>query len=35
MFKKHGFGAVFKESSGAHTWIDWRNCLFEFASRLF
>ena len=33
--KKHGFNAVFKESPGGHTWINWRNYLDEFAPQLF
>ncbi len=35
MFQKHGFAPVFKESSGGHTWINWRNYLNEFAPQLF
>ncbi len=35
MLKKHGFNVVFKESPGAHTWINWRNYLIEFAPQLF
>ncbi len=35
MLKKHGFNAVFHESTGAHTWINWRNYLNEFAPLLF
>ncbi len=35
MLKKHGFNAVFQESPGAHTWINWRNYLNEFAPQLF
>jgi enterochelin esterase family protein len=35
MLKKHGFNAAFKESPGAHTWINWRNYLNEFAPQLF
>ncbi len=35
MLKKHGFNPVFKESHGAHTWINWRNYLNEFAPQLF
>jgi enterochelin esterase-like enzyme len=35
MLKKHGFDAQFKESPGAHTWINWRNYLAEFAPQLF
>jgi enterochelin esterase-like enzyme len=35
MLKKHGFDVVFKETTGAHTWINWRNYLNEFAPQLF
>jgi enterochelin esterase-like enzyme len=35
MLKKHGFEPVFQESPGAHTWINWRNYLNEFAPQLF
>src|SRR6185295_12604256 len=35
MFKKHGFDVVYKETDGAHTWINWRNYLNEFAPKLF
>ena len=35
MFKKHGFNPVYQESSGGHTWINWRNYLREFAPQLF
>ncbi len=35
ILKKHGFDPVFKESPGAHTWINWRNYLNEFAPQLF
>ena len=35
LFKKHGFSPVFQESSGGHTWINWRNYLNEFAPQLF
>jgi enterochelin esterase-like enzyme len=35
MLKKHGFDVAFRESPGAHTWINWRNYLNEFAPRLF
>jgi enterochelin esterase-like enzyme len=35
MLKKHGFDASFHESPGAHTWINWRNYLNEFAPQLF
>jgi len=35
LLKKHGFEPVFKESSGGHTWINWRDYLVEFAPQLF
>lgn len=35
LLKKHGFSPVFKESPGGHTWINWRNYLQEFSTRLF
>ena len=35
LFKRHGFSPVFVESSGGHTWINWRNYLSEFAPQLF
>jgi enterochelin esterase family protein len=35
LLKKHGFEAGFKESPGAHTWINWRNYLDEFTPQLF
>lgn len=35
MFKKHGFNLVYKETEGAHTWINWREYLNEFAPQLF
>src|SRR5579871_1209279 len=35
LFKKHGFSPVFKESPGAHTWLNWRNYLIEFTPQLF
>jgi enterochelin esterase family protein len=35
LFKKHGFSPVFKESLGAHTWLNWRNYLIEFTPQLF
>jgi len=35
MLKKHGFNVMFQESPGAHTWINWRNYLNEFAPQLF
>lgn len=35
LFRKHGFDVVYKETEGAHTWINWRNYLDEFAPQLF
>jgi enterochelin esterase family protein len=35
LFKKHGFNVVYKESAGAHTWINWREYLNEFVPQLF
>jgi len=35
MLKKHGFDVVFKETDGAHTWLNWRDYLNEFAPQLF
>jgi len=35
MLKKHGFEVVYHESDGAHTWLNWRNYLNEFAPQLF
>jgi enterochelin esterase family protein len=35
LLKKHGFDPIFEESPGAHTWINWRNYLNEFAPKLF
>ena len=35
MLKKHQFDVVYRETEGAHTWINWRNYLNEFAPRLF
>jgi enterochelin esterase family protein len=35
LFKQHGFSPVVKETSGGHTWINWRNYLNEFAPQLF
>jgi enterochelin esterase family protein len=34
-FKQHGFNPVVKETSGGHTWINWRNYLNDFAPMLF
>jgi enterochelin esterase family protein len=33
--KAHGFDVVYKETEGAHTWINWREYLNEFAPQLF
>jgi len=35
MLKKHKFDVQFEETSGGHTWINWRNYLTEFAPKLF
>jgi enterochelin esterase-like enzyme len=35
LLKKHGFDAEFHESQGAHTWLNWRDYLAEFAPQLF
>ncbi|MCI0747448.1 MAG: hypothetical protein L0Y58_18750 [Verrucomicrobia subdivision 3 bacterium] len=35
MLKKHGFAVVYNETSGAHTWIVWRDYLNQFAAELF
>jgi len=35
LFKKHGFTPEFQETTGGHTWINWRQYLNEFAPRLF
>jgi enterochelin esterase family protein len=35
MLNKHGFHATFEPSTGAHTWINWRNYLYEVAPQLF
>lgn len=35
LFKKHGFTVVYTETSGAHTWNNWREYLAEFAPQLF
>jgi enterochelin esterase-like enzyme len=35
LFQKHGFHPVFHESAGAHTWINWREYLNQFAPQLF
>ena len=35
MLRDHGFDVEFEESTGGHTWINWRNYLNKFAPRLF
>lgn len=35
MLQQHGFAVVYKETEGAHTWINWRNYLNEFVPQLF
>jgi enterochelin esterase-like enzyme len=35
MFKKHNFNVVYRETDGAHTWLNWRDYLHEFAPQLF
>ncbi len=35
MLKKHGFDVVYQETSGGHTWLNWRNYLATFAPLLF
>lgn len=35
MLNRHGFAATFQESAGAHTWVNWRNYLYEVAPQLF
>ena len=35
ILKRHGFNPVFLESPGAHTWINWRDYLGQFAPQLF
>jgi enterochelin esterase-like enzyme len=35
MLKRHHFDVVYQETDGAHTWINWRNYLNEFAPQLF
>jgi len=35
VLNRHGFHAVYEESPGGHTWINWRNYLNEFAPKLF
>lgn len=35
LLKKHGFDVVYRETSGAHTWINWREYLAQFVPLLF
>ncbi|HET6381880.1 MAG TPA: alpha/beta hydrolase-fold protein [Armatimonadota bacterium] len=35
LLKRHGFHPVMEESTGGHTWLNWRNYLIEFAPMLF
>jgi len=35
LLNRHGFHAVFVESGGAHTWLNWRDYLAQFAPQLF
>ena len=35
LLKAHGFQPEFEESTGGHTWLNWRNYLIEFAPKLF
>lgn len=35
LLKKYGFNPVYEESTGGHTWLNWRNYLIEFAPKLF
>ncbi|MDZ7341485.1 MAG: alpha/beta hydrolase-fold protein [candidate division KSB1 bacterium] len=35
MLKKHGFNVVYNETEGGHTWINWRNYLYDFSQLLF
>jgi enterochelin esterase family protein len=35
LWKKYEFAPVFQETSGGHTWINWRVYLKEFAPQLF
>ena len=35
MFRRHKFNIVYEESTSAHSWINWRNYLNEFAPQLF
>ncbi len=35
LLKKHGFAVTYEQSTGAHTWINWREYLNKFAPQLF
>jgi len=35
LFKKHDFDVIYEETDGAHTWINWRDYLHQFAPMLF
>ena len=35
LLKKHGFNVTYTESSGGHTWLNWRDYLIAFAPLLF
>ena len=35
LFRKHGFDVTYDETSSGHTWVNWRNYLYEFAPHLF
>jgi enterochelin esterase family protein len=35
MLERHGFDVTYEESSGGHTWINWRDYLAKFAPQLF
>jgi len=35
LLKKHGFAAHYEQSTGAHTWINWREYLNKFTPQLF
>jgi enterochelin esterase-like enzyme len=35
MFREHGFDVDYHESGGGHTWMNWRDYLYDFAQHLF
>ncbi len=35
LLKKHGFNPIYEESTGGHTWTNWRDYLIKFAPQLF